>query len=62
MITAIDFVVEKVKRVKKSEKTALNPDCTILLKSDISETMSIKLSELIENLLLSDPVFKKEHE
>jgi hypothetical protein len=57
MITAIDFVVEKVKRVKKSEKTALNPDCTILLKSDISEAMSIKLSELIQNFLLTDPVF-----
>ena len=53
----VEYAIQKAKRVKKSERITLNPDCTILLKSDLSDTMSKKLCDAIDNLIMTDPDF-----
>ena len=58
----VDFAIQRAKRVKKSERITLNPDCTILLQPDLSDTMSKKLCDAIDNLIMTDPDFSTDLE
>jgi len=62
MHSVIDNIIIKSKRPKKSERIVLNPDYTMLLHPDVSDTMSKKICDAINNLYMSDLDFQKDHE